>query len=84
MNIFLRILLGIAVAGVGIFFTIKTRTILDLLGGIDYFDQKLGPNGTSLFYKLLGIVMSLVGFLIATNMWDAFLQATLGSIFPKA
>jgi len=83
MNIFLRILLGLGIAAVGVFFTVRTRTVVEFFGRVDYFDQKLGGGGTNLFYKFLGILGSLIGFLVATNLWDAFLEATLGGIFPQ-
>ncbi len=84
MDIILRVLLGLTIAAVGTFFVIRTRTILDTFGSVDFAEKWLGGGGTTLFYKLLGIVFCLLGFLIATNMWTAFLQATLGSLFPAA
>ena len=84
MGFILRILLGLVIVVVGAFFVIKTRTIMDFFGSVDFAEKYLGGGGTNLFYKLLGIVFCLLGFLIATNMWTAFLQATLGSLFPAA
>lgn len=83
MNIIVRILLGLLIDAVGLFFIFKSETMLDFLGPIDMIDAKLGAGGTRLFYKLLGTVIVVVGFLLMTNLWDAFLQATLGSLFPK-
>ncbi|MCE9585916.1 hypothetical protein K8R04_01190 [Candidatus Uhrbacteria bacterium] len=80
----MRVLLGLVIVAVGAFFVIRTRTIVDFFGGVDFAEKYLGGGGTNLFYKLLGIVFCLLGFLIATNMWTAFLQATLGSLFPAA
>lgn len=71
------------VAG-GAFFVIRTRSIIDFFGSVDFAERYLGGGGTNLFYKLLGIVICLLGFLVATNLWNAFLQATLGSLFPSA
>ena len=83
MNIFLRILIGMMVAGVGSFMVIRTETILGFFGTVDWAEQKLGGGGTRLFYKLLGILIVFVGFMIATNLWNAFLESTLGSILPS-
>lgn len=83
MGILTRILLGLGIAAVGLFFTIRTRTIINMFGNIDWADRNLGGGGTSLFYKFLGIFTTLLGFIIATNMWDALLQGTIGRILPE-
>lgn len=82
MNIFLRIVIGLIVAAIGCYMVLRTETILGFFGTVDWAEQKLGGGGTRLFYKLLGIVIVFVGFMVATNLWDAFLEATLGSIIP--
>lgn len=84
MGFILRVLLGLGIAAVGTFFVIRTRSVYDFFGSVDFAERYLGGGGTTLFYKLLGIVFCLLGFLVATNMWNAFLQATLGSLFPSA
>lgn len=84
MELVLRILLGLVIVAVGVFFVIRTRNIVDFFGSVDFAEKYLGGGGTNLFYKLLGIVFCLVGFLVATNLWSAFMQATLGSLFPAA
>ena len=82
MNLILRILLGAVIAAVGVGFTWKTRDIEGFFGPVPFAERYLGGGGTILFYKLLGITFSLLGFLVMTNLWQAFLQATLGSLFP--
>ena len=82
MDILYRILGGLAAVAVGMFFLFKSEVMLDFLGAIDAVDEKLGANGTRLFYKLLGTIVVIVGFLVMTNLWGAFLDATLGSLIP--
>lgn len=79
MSLIVQILIGIAIAAVGVFFVLRTADVLDFLGPVDWAEQHLG--GSSMFYKLLGIVISLIGFIVATDLWDAFLSATLGQLF---
>lgn len=79
MAIFLRILIGLGIAGLGVFMVIKTRVILDFFGPWDWAEAKLN-GGSNLFYKLIGIVAIFLGFLYATNLWNAFLSATLGGL----
>ncbi|MBI4138554.1 hypothetical protein HY479_00180 [Candidatus Uhrbacteria bacterium] len=81
MALIIRILIGLALAAAGTFFVIKTRKIMDFFGPIAWADAKLGGGGTNLMYKLIGIVLIFTGFMVATNLWNAFLNATLGSLF---
>ncbi|MBP7006022.1 hypothetical protein KBB27_02790 [Patescibacteria group bacterium] len=82
MEILMRILIGLFVVGVGLFFLFKGEAIIDFLGPIDLFDEHMGSNGTRLAYKLIGTILVIVGFLEMTNLWSAFLGATLGSLIP--
>ncbi|MEI7512135.1 MAG: hypothetical protein WCK01_01605 [Candidatus Uhrbacteria bacterium] len=84
MSLILRILLGAAIVAGGVAFVIKTSDIEGFLGPVPFAEKYMGGGGTRLFYKLLGIVFCLLGFLVMTNMWTAFLQATLGSMLPKS
>ncbi len=83
MDWIIRILIGLVLAGVGFFFVWKTEDVLGFFGSIDWADQHLGGGGSRLTYKLIGIVVILIGFIVATNMWNAFLEATIGSIVPS-
>ncbi len=83
MAILFRIIVGVLIDLVGLFFIFRSETLLDFLGPIDMIDAKLGGGGTRLFYKIVGTVIVIAGFLYMTNLWDAFLGATLGSLFPK-
>lgn len=79
-----NILIGIVLVAAGFGIVWKTRAIIGFFGPIDWADRHLGGGGTALMYKFIGIVLILVGFLWATNLWSAFLQATIGSIFPTS
>jgi hypothetical protein len=81
MGLLARILIGLAIVAVGVFMVIKTRMVIDFLGTNAWADAKLGGGGTSLLYKLIAILVTCIGFMVATNLWNAFLQATLGSFF---
>lgn len=83
MSLFLRIILGLAIAAGGAFFVIRTRTMLEWFGSIPWADEKLGGGGTVLVYKTMGLIFCFVGFMVATDLWNAFLQATLGSLLPR-
>lgn len=78
-----RILVGLLLIGVGGFLVIRTRVMLDFFGHIDWAERKLGGGGSALLYKVIGIIVCFTGMLVATNMWNAFLEATLGSFLIK-
>ena len=78
-----RILIGLVLIVIGFVFVWKTRKFIEWFGSIPWADAKLGGGGTALMYKFIGIIFILLGFLWATNLWNAFLESTLGSIFPK-
>ncbi|MDO8583806.1 MAG: hypothetical protein Q7R83_01355 [bacterium] len=82
-SLIIHFILGMAIAAVGAFFVLYTKTIDEFFGTVAWAEAKIGPGGTRLFYKLLGIIITLVGFIVAFNLWDAFLLATLGKIFPR-
>lgn len=78
---FSRIIIGLLITIAGFLIVWKTRKITDTFGSIPWADQHLGGGGTALMYKMIGIVACLVGFLWMTNLWNAFLEATIGSLF---
>ena len=75
----LHALIGFAIAAVGVLFVMRTRDIVDFLGPVDWAEQHLG--GTSMFYKLLGVFVIFIGFVVAFDLWNAFLAATIGKLF---
>jgi hypothetical protein len=84
MGFFLRLLVGLAFIGVGAMMVIRTRGFVDFFGYSDWAEQKLGGGGTYLLYKVVGIFFCFIGIMLATNLWDWFLQITLGSIIPRS
>lgn len=54
---------------------------IEFFGTNAWAETKLGGGGTSLLYKAIGILVIFAGFMWATNLWNAFLEATLGSVF---
>ncbi len=83
MGFFIRLLVGFSLVGVGIFIVIRTWIFIDFMGPSYWAEQKFGAGGTNIFYKLLGIGVVLLGFVVATNLWNDLLGATLGSLFKR-
>ena len=83
MQILLRILLGIGIAAAGAFMVIRTRDLLTYVGHIDWAERKLGGGGSILVYKTMGLILCFLGIIVAANLWDAFLNATLGFLIAR-
>ena len=82
MNLFLRLLIGVGITVIGSWMVIKTQRVYDFFGPIGWAEAKLGGGGSYLLYKVIGIVFCFIGIIVATNLWDWFLQATVGSLLP--
>jgi len=83
MGVILRFLGGMLLVGVGSFLVIKSEWMLQNFGAIAWAEQNLGfEGGSRLFYKLLGIVLVLIGFVIAFGLIGGdSVAGTLGPYF---
>jgi hypothetical protein len=80
-----RIILGLIIAIVGAIITIKANWFYQNFGAIPSADKYLGTEGGSrLAYKLIGILITIVGFLIMTNLIEAVLKGLVKLIIPGA
>lgn len=82
MNVFLRVLIGIAVMAFGFFFVQRTDKFQSWFGQNDWAEEKFGPGGTRTFYKLMGALICVIGVFIATNIASDVLTS-LASIFGR-
>lgn len=73
--------IGALFVGLGILLVLKTEWFLENFGPITWAEENLGTSGGSrLAYKLLGILVIFIGFLLITNLFDGFLMGTIGKI----
>lgn len=78
-----RIIIGLVLVAFGAVMVIYTQRFYDFFGSMNWADRYLGSGGSRLMYKFIGILVSCVGFMYMTNLWGAFLQATLGSLLVR-
>jgi hypothetical protein len=77
-----RIILGLIIAVVGALVTIKAEWMYENFGQIPSAEKYLGTEGgTRLAYKLIGILVTIVGFLIMTNLITSVLTWVAVSFF---
>lgn len=79
----LRFFVGMIIAALGTLMIVKTEPIYNFVGRIPTAEKYLGSGGSRLFIKLLGILVIFGGLMWGLNLWGGFVQATLGSLFPK-
>lgn len=77
----MQFFIGLVALAVGISMVIKTDKYIEFLGRNDWAEQKLGQGGTWLFYKLIGVVICLLGILGVTGLLTGFMGGALGAIF---
>lgn len=81
MGIIGRIIIGAIVSVIGGFMTIKADWMYYNFGAVSFAEKYLGSSGgTRLFYRLLGIVLTFLGFLYMTGLWGSFILWILGPI----
>lgn len=78
MSDFFRILLGLAVSGVGVLMVFKSDTLLEWFGSVDWAEEKLGSGQSRFFYKVLGILVAFLGIFIMTNIISEILGGVAG------
>lgn len=76
---FARILIGLLLVAGGALMVIKTSKFQDFFGEMAWSYKYLGAGGTRIMYKFIGLLLCFIGFMVMTNLWNAFLNATLGS-----
>ncbi|MFA6514511.1 MAG: hypothetical protein WCT50_04480 [Patescibacteria group bacterium] len=76
-----QIILGVAMTAAGAFLVIKTEWFINNFGRIAWFEAKLGSDGGSrLGYKLVGIIILVLGIIVMTGSGDNFMYWLLGPL----
>jgi hypothetical protein len=78
-----RILIGIGISALGFLIVWKTQIMLDSVGPIEWAERNLGGGGSRLFYKLLGTVIILIGFMVITNLFNDIVGGTISGLFAQ-
>jgi len=75
----LKFLLGVGIVIIGAVFVIKTEWFLSNFGRVEWAERHLGfEGGSRLFYKLLGILIIILGFLVITGLWNNKMESFSG------
>lgn len=80
LNMLGRILIGLALMGLGCLIVWRTGGFVDVLGRSAWAEDKLGPGGTISLYKFVGVGIVFIGILIAAQLHEQLLGG-IASIF---
>lgn len=85
----MRFILGFVLAIVGVAMVIKTEPLYEFFGPIPFAEKYISTEGGSrLLYKLIGIAITLVGFLLITGLHVSFINWIavnfFGALVPQA
>lgn len=69
-----RIPLGLVIMVIGFLFVAKTQVLLNWFGPSSFAEEKMGPGGSWLYYKIVGIIIAFVGVFIATDIISDLLR----------
>lgn len=72
-------LIGLLICAIGLSMAWKTEWYLRILGRNFWAERTFGSGGTRVFYKLIGIAVMLIGFVVVTDLWDNFATWLVGS-----
>lgn len=76
-----RVIIGLLVVGVGFLAVRYANWIVANFGSMAWAEKHLGIGGSRLGWRLIGIGIILVGFLVTTNMATALVWLVFGRLF---
>ena len=77
----MRIILGLLGAVLGALMAIKSESLYQNFGSVQWAEEHLGTGGSHTFYKLLGIVIVLISFLAMTGLIQGIILGIFGPLF---
>ncbi len=76
-----HVILGMIITVAGVFMVIKTEWLVNNFGRISWFEEKLGSEGgTRLGYKLIGILVLVIGIIVMTGSGSEFMRWLLSPL----
>lgn len=77
-----RIIMGLVLVAIGIIFVWKSEWFLKTVGEMGWAEKHLLTMGGSRFgYKLIGIILILIGFMMVTGLFGKIILAIFGKSF---
>lgn len=78
----MRIFLGLVAIVIGFVIVWKTEVFLNFFGRVEWAEKHLGYEGGSrLFYKLIGLLIIIIGVFAATNLLGGIVLTVFKPLF---
>jgi hypothetical protein len=75
------IIIGLAIAALGVLISLKSEAMLSIFGRVGFFEKYLGTEGGSrLGYQLLGVLIFIIGIMITFNIFNDFMYWLLSPL----
>ena len=82
-----QVLLGLLLLAIGVVSLKYNYQLVRMTGNVSWAEQYLGAGGTYAFFKIVSVVLCLIGFLYMTGLWGGvfgWLVSPLARFFPHA
>lgn len=66
---------------VGSLIVIKSELLFNSVGRISFFEEKMGVGSSRFGYKLIGLIIILLGTLVLTGLWTKLFVGIFGRFF---
>ena len=79
-----KFILGLLITAVGFLVVWKSDWLMNNFGRIGFAEKHLGTEGGSrLMYKIIGLLIIVIGFMYATDLTDTLLTSIVNSLFKS-
>ncbi len=76
-----NIIIGILMIVAGALIVIKSEVLYNAFGMITFFEEKMGAGSSRFGYKLIGLIVLLLGTLALTGLWTKIFVGIFGRFF---
>ncbi len=77
----IRIIMGLIGVAIGFFMVWKSDKFVENVGSLEWAEKFFGPRRSSSGYKVIGIIIILLSFIVMTNMIGGLIMFALGPLF---
>lgn len=77
----MNIIIGLIMIVFGSFIVIKSEWLYNTFGIISFFEEKMGVGSSRLGYKIIGLIIILLGTFVLTGLWSNIFVGVFGRFF---
>ena len=77
----LNVIIGLILVIIGALVVIKSDALYNSFGVITFFEEKMGVGSSRFGYKLIGLIVLIIGTLVLTGLWTKIFVGVFGRFF---